>query len=51
MFGLCVMGSYDIVVDDVFVFVYCMYKVIDGMMGMSFGLVVNDVLLFKLLFV
>ncbi|MBN3735448.1 acyl-CoA dehydrogenase family protein [Burkholderia sp. Tr-20390] len=48
--GLRATGSHDIVVDDVFVPAYRTHKAIDGMMGTSPGLAVNDAPLFKLPF-
>lgn len=48
--GLRATGSHDIVVDDVFVPAYRTHKAIDGMMGTSPGLTVNDAPLFKLPF-
>ncbi|RQR55865.1 flavin-dependent monooxygenase [Burkholderia sp. Bp9140] len=48
--GLRATGSHDIVVDDVFVPVYRTHKAIDGMMGTSPGLAVNDAPLFRLPF-
>lgn len=49
--GLRATGSHDIVVDDVFVSAYRTHKAIDGMMGTSPGLAVNDAPLFRLPFV
>ncbi|MEK7915015.1 acyl-CoA dehydrogenase family protein [Burkholderia contaminans] len=48
--GLRATGSHDIVVDDVFVPAYRTHKAIDGMMGTSPGLAVNDAPLFRLPF-
>lgn len=48
--GLRATGSHDIVVDDAFVPAYRTHKAIDGMMGTSPGLAVNDAPLFKLPF-
>ncbi|OXI81951.1 flavin-dependent monooxygenase [Burkholderia sp. AU33423] len=48
--GLRATGSHDIVVVDVFVPAYRTHKAIDGMMGTSPGLAVNDAPLFKLPF-
>nr|WP_277627178.1 acyl-CoA dehydrogenase family protein [Burkholderia stabilis] len=48
--GLRATGSHDIVVDDVFVPAYRTHKAIDGMMGTSPGLAMNDAPLFKLPF-
>ncbi|OXJ31388.1 flavin-dependent monooxygenase [Burkholderia sp. HI2714] len=48
--GLRATGSHDIVVDDVFVPAYRTHRAIDGMMGTSPGLAVNDAPLFKLPF-
>lgn len=48
--GLRATGSHDIVVDDVFVSAYRTHKAIDGMMGTSPGLAVNDAPLFRLPF-
>ncbi|AOI60150.1 acyl-CoA dehydrogenase family protein [Burkholderia diffusa] len=48
--GLRATGSHDIVVDDVFVPAYRTHKALDGMMGTSPGLAVNDAPLFKLPF-
>ncbi|AWV03886.1 flavin-dependent monooxygenase [Burkholderia sp. JP2-270] len=48
--GLRATGSHDIVVDDVFVPAYRTHKAIDGMMGTSPGLAVNDASLFRLPF-
>nr|WP_239008123.1 acyl-CoA dehydrogenase family protein [Burkholderia anthina] len=48
--GLRATGSHDVVVDDVFVPAYRTHKAIDGMMGTSPGLAVNDAPLFRLPF-
>ncbi|KVV46201.1 flavin-dependent monooxygenase [Burkholderia territorii] len=48
--GLRATGSHDIVVDDAFVPAYRTHKALDGMMGTSPGLAVNDAPLFKLPF-
>lgn len=48
--GLRATGSHDIIVDDVFVPAYRTHKAIDGMMGTSPGLAVNDAPLFRLPF-
>ncbi|WP_322056282.1 acyl-CoA dehydrogenase family protein [Paraburkholderia sp. J63] len=48
--GLRATGSHDIVVNDVFVPEYRTHKAVDGMMGTSPGLAVNDAPLFRLPF-
>ncbi|WP_321889330.1 acyl-CoA dehydrogenase family protein [Paraburkholderia bannensis] len=48
--GLRATGSHDIVVDDVFVPAHRTHKAVDGMMGTSPGLAVNDAPLFRLPF-
>ncbi|MFD1561141.1 acyl-CoA dehydrogenase family protein [Paraburkholderia silviterrae] len=48
--GLRATGSHDIVVDDVFVPDYRTHRSVDGMMGTSPGLAVNDAALFRLPF-
>ncbi|MBN3792760.1 flavin-dependent monooxygenase [Burkholderia sp. Ac-20353] len=48
--GLRATGSHDIVVDDVFVPAYRTHKAVDGMMGTSPGLAINDAPLFRLPF-
>jgi 3-hydroxy-9,10-secoandrosta-1,3,5(10)-triene-9,17-dione monooxygenase len=48
--GLRATGSHDIVVNDAFVPAYRTHKAVDGMMGTSPGLALNDAPLFKLPF-
>ncbi|MFX1767102.1 acyl-CoA dehydrogenase family protein [Paraburkholderia sp. A1RI-2L] len=48
--GLRATGSHDIVVNDVFVPEYRTHKAVDGMMGTSPGLALNDAPLFRLPF-
>ncbi len=48
--GLRATGSHDIVVDDVFVPEYRTHRAVDGAMGTSPGLAVNDVPLYRLPF-
>ncbi|WP_153099522.1 acyl-CoA dehydrogenase family protein [Paraburkholderia hayleyella] len=48
--GLRATGSHDIVVDDVFVPAYRTHKALDGMMGTSPGLALNDAVIFHLPF-
>jgi 3-hydroxy-9,10-secoandrosta-1,3,5(10)-triene-9,17-dione monooxygenase len=48
--GLRATGSHDILVDDVFVPAYRTHKALDGMLGTSPGLALNDAPLFRLPF-